>query len=430
MGEGVEIEPRTILWAVAEVSWEDGSGTSHRAPATLEDTSSSGACIRVKRRFTLGSRITIKWHREQFSAVARNCRSDGRDFLLGLRREAPNSRTQPGVPSNRSLPLQMSHSQPAQPVSPGTQDLPPAWPLKNQKPPTMRDSVPNKVAAQLPDIPVPARVVDPREYRGIRQSHACQSSARPSQLQNQGSSPGHERKVMTSKTFFPKLWRRPLGGDAPDNATHKEASVNKPNAPAEEPLRGTRGDLLSYDDIYHAAGILGPRSGYSIHKVVEMLNSDRIRELPPEVKRASVLMALDAAGASVEDLRQDATRRQQALDSYEEARRKQAEEFEALKAQENAQIQAELDRLTAHYAERLQQNQDQVAQEKETLHNWQMAKQHESQRINEVMELCARQSPATSSNDAARQPGGPAGKSADGSARVRPNTLAQTAGGS
>jgi hypothetical protein len=70
--------------------------------------------------------------------------------------------------------------------------------------------------------------------------------------------------------------------------------VNKPNAPAEEPLRGTRGDLLSYDDIYHAAGILGPRSGYGIHKVVEMLNSDRIRELPPEVKRASVLMALPA----------------------------------------------------------------------------------------------------------------------------------------
>jgi hypothetical protein len=128
-------------------------------------------------------------------------------------------------------------------------------------------------------------------------------------------------------------------------------------------------------------------------------------------------------------LRQDATRRQHALNSYEEARRKQTEEFEALKAQENAQIQAELDRLTAHYAERLQQNHDQVAHEKETLHNWQMAKQHESQRINEVMELCARQSPATSSNDAAR-PGGPAGKSADGSAPVRPNTLAQTAGGS
>ena len=207
--------------------------------------------------------------------------------------------------------------------------------------------------------------------------------------------------------------------------------MNKPNVPAEEPVRGTRGDLLSYDDIYHAAGILSPRSGYGIHKVVEMLNSERIRELPPEIKRASVLMALDAAGASVDDLLQDASRRQQALNSYEEGKRKQTEEFEAHKSQENAQIQAELDRLTAHYAERLQQNHDQVAQEKETLHNWQMAKQHESQRINEVIELCAKHAPETSANDPSRQPTGPSalgGKSGVASAPVRSNVLAHTAG--
>ncbi len=207
--------------------------------------------------------------------------------------------------------------------------------------------------------------------------------------------------------------------------------MNKPTTPAESPVRATGGDLLSYDDIYHAAGILTPRSGYGIHKVVEMLNSERIRELPPEIKRASVLMALDAAGASVDDLLQDATRRQQALNSYEEAKRKQTEEFEARKSQENVQIQAELDRLTAHYAERLQQNQDQVAQEKETLHNWQMAKQHESQRINEVIELCSRQPVATSANEASRPAAGsstPGGKSVVTSAPVHPGALAHSTG--
>jgi hypothetical protein len=40
------------------------------------------------------------------------------------------------------------------------------------------------------------------------------------------------------------------------------------------------------------------------------------------------------------------------------------EELEKRKAQENAQIQAEMERVTAHYAERIQQSQDQVAREK------------------------------------------------------------------
>lgn len=154
---------------------------------------------------------------------------------------------------------------------------------------------------------------------------------------------------------------------------------------------GPQADLLSYEDIYHAAGILSPRSGYGVHKVVEMLNSDRIRELSKDIKRASVLMALDAAGTSPDDLLKDATHRQQALNSYEAGQQNQLEEFEARKAREDGQIQAELERLTAHYGERLKQNHDQVAREKEALRNWQMAKQHEIQRIAEVIDLCTKQ---------------------------------------
>ena len=122
-----------------------------------------------------------------------------------------------------------------------------------------------------------------------------------------------------------------------------------------------------------------------------MLNSDRIRELSKDIKRASVLMALDAAGTSPDELLKDATHRQQALNSYEAGQQKQLEEFEAHKAQENTKIQAEMDRVTRALRERIKQNDDQLAREKETLRNWQMAKQHESQRISEVIELCAKQ---------------------------------------
>src|SRR5437764_4601954 len=85
--DGREAEPRTAMWAVAEVYWEDKSGKPLRTRATLEDTSRSGACLRVNAPIEIGSRVQIKWHREQFSAVTRNCRRDGRDFLLGVRRD-------------------------------------------------------------------------------------------------------------------------------------------------------------------------------------------------------------------------------------------------------------------------------------------------------------------------------------------------------
>ena len=134
---------------------------------------------------------------------------------------------------------------------------------------------------------------------------------------------------MASKSVFPKFWRRQQDEDAPKHATPKESSVNSSSskAPATEVVSGPGSDLLSYDDIYHAAGIMSPRSGYGIHKVVEMFNSQRVRELSTDIKRASVLMALDVAGTSVDDVLQDATQRQQALNAYEAAQRKQLEEL-------------------------------------------------------------------------------------------------------
>jgi hypothetical protein len=197
---------------------------------------------------------------------------------------------------------------------------------------------------------------------------------------------------MQPKRLFPKFWQRqPDSTDAPDKTIPTEAPMNHSQANPAAGLTGPQGNLLSYDDIYHAAGILSPRTGYGVHKVVEMLDSDRIRDLSKDIKRASVLMALDAAGTSADDLLQDATHRQQALNSYEAGQQKQLEEFEARKAQENAKIQAEMEKVTAHYAERIQQNDDQVLREKEALRNWQMAKQHENQRISAVIELCSKQ---------------------------------------
>jgi hypothetical protein len=238
---------------------------------------------------------------------------------------------------------------------------------------------------------------------------------------------------MPSKGFFPNLWRKQDEISAPHKITPTEAPMKQAPQPPLQPAEGLTGpqsNLLSYEDIYRAAGILSPRSGYGIHKVVDMLNSDRIRNLSPDIKRASVLMALDAAGTSADDLLQDATRRQQALISYEAGQQKQLEEFEARKAQENNQIQAEMERVTAHYAERIQQNHDLIGKEKEALRNWQMQKQYENQRISEVIDLCGKQpaSPPLRTAAAAASSGTRASAEPGGTSPAQPNSIPISAG--
>jgi hypothetical protein len=123
---------------------------------------------------------------------------------------------------------------------------------------------------------------------------------------------------------------------------------------------------------------------YGILKVAAMTRSPHLTQMSAESKRAALLMALEAAGVDIEDVLQDAMLRQRALNSYEEAQCQRMQEFEEGKLRENANIQAELDRLTAQYMSRIQINLDAVAREQDALRAWQKRKQQEGQRIAEA----------------------------------------------
>jgi regulator of protease activity HflC (stomatin/prohibitin superfamily) len=125
--------------------------------------------------------------------------------------------------------------------------------------------------------------------------------------------------------------------------------------------------------------------GYSISKVVEMLQSEHIRNLPTEIKRPALLMALEAADIQIDELLQDATLRQSALNSYEATQRKQREEYEARKSHDNCALRAEMDRLAAEYAARIKANVDEVESEKDAFREWQAKKQHEAQQMAEAV---------------------------------------------
>src|ERR1035438_4390001 len=78
--------------------------------------------------------------------------------------------------------------------------------------------------------------------------------------------------------------------------------------PAEPKFSAPVQNPTSFDEIYRAAEIQTPPHGYSIEKVATMLASEHLRGLSAEVKRNSILVALEASGAKIEDVDRKSTR--------------------------------------------------------------------------------------------------------------------------
>jgi len=188
--DGRDIEPRKVLWAVAEITWEDDSGTSFRVPAVLEDTSRSGACVRLKRPVAVGSRIAIKWQREQFPAVARNCRRDGGDFLFSVRREAEIASAAKSA-SHRAI-IDAKAEQAVE--NPADATHPIAAPAETAAPAPVHGA--EATSAVVKPTPAPSRGQLPRSF----QNAVAAVPRRPrTETHTQGTSPRPERTVMQPK---------------------------------------------------------------------------------------------------------------------------------------------------------------------------------------------------------------------------------------
>ncbi len=176
--------------------------------------------------------------------------------------------------------------------------------------------------------------------------------------------------------------------------------------PAEPAFSAPVRNPTSFDEIYQAAEIQTPAHGYSIEKIATMLASEHLRGLSAEVKRSSILVALEASGAKIEDVIQDAVRRDRALDSYERVLRKSLSDVQAKMADENRQIEAEMNKMLADYRARIQANNEKLAKESERFSTWLTQKQREEKTIADSVSYFVSENPITVSGAAAGPPPG------------------------
>jgi hypothetical protein len=412
-------EARIAVMILVEASWEDGGGKAHNISARMEDKSLSGACLRVKTPIYLGAKLRIRSRREEFSGVVRYCRSEGWDYIVGIQRDKSDI-----VPTQgKSMDL-FATTEGALPkvleVRPDVQGS-----TASHEEAAIKVPVVNPVESSQP-IPNPHAVMFPGPVqgnsdlgRGIDRGSASRDQLEGSRERELGrvrrtgmrsdtrpkaKEIPKERKSTARKWLKLAPWRKKreeVPASLPNNGSGDGDRVNEnsmheasasvagaENKPAD--AAALQVELLPVDDIYSAAGITPPQKGYSIHKVVEMLHNEHIRGSSKEMRRAVVVMALEVAGMSIERVRQDAKTRQGALETYESEQKKQMEAEWARKAEENVQIQEELERVKARYMARVNRNLDGIAREKVTFERWVTLKQQEMQNIAEVVELCVK----------------------------------------
>jgi hypothetical protein len=148
-------------------------------------------------------------------------------------------------------------------------------------------------------------------------------------------------------------------------------------------------------EVYEAARIAVPPHGYTVLKVADMLQSEHLRALPPDVKRKSILVALDAAGVPVDEVVRDAVARDRALDTYEKVLEQHLEEVRAAKAAENQRLEDEIAQRLAELRGQIDENNKQVSREQEELQAWRARKQREETTIAEAVSHFVTESPIT-----------------------------------
>ncbi|HTM50763.1 MAG TPA: hypothetical protein VL285_18840 [Bryobacteraceae bacterium] len=183
-------------------------------------------------------------------------------------------------------------------------------------------------------------------------------------------------------------------GAAP-SAAQTIAEIAASVAPPPKMTAAVPGPAASFDEIYNAAEIHMPAHGYTVYKISDMLQSEHIRNLPSEVKRSSILLALDAAGVKLQEVIEDAVRRDRALDTFERVQQKAVEDLAARKTEENQKIQEEMDRMVAEHRSRMQANNDAIAKERERFYGWRLQKQQEEQKIADTVSHFVSENPIT-----------------------------------
>ncbi len=189
-------------------------------------------------------------------------------------------------------------------------------------------------------------------------------------------------------------------------ATAGRSSQSATSEPGSAGVSGTGGagapgessEIPDFAAIYRAAGIEVPGHGYSAFKILEILESPDLAPLDAKAKAAALggFLKMNPSGpVPLSDIIQDAVRRDQALDRFEEFLRGKLDARAAEAERQNAALQAEIDELTAKNRATMETNRRALEADRTGLEGWRAQKETEERRLFQAVSPFVDQNPIT-----------------------------------
>ena len=204
-------------------------------------------------------------------------------------------------------------------------------------------------------------------------------------LPSSGSTPGMNAGApMPAHLGLPGAPPRPQGPQDIRDLLGTMAPPREIDEKALPPETGGGGEIPDFNAVFKAAGINDPAHGYSAYKVLEILSSPEFANLDSKAKAAALsgFLKMSPTGpVPISDVVQDAVRRDQALDKFEDFLRTKLKARTEQIEKENRDLQAEIDALAQRNREKMDANRKALAGEEERFARWQITKRIEERRL-------------------------------------------------
>lgn len=170
------------------------------------------------------------------------------------------------------------------------------------------------------------------------------------------------------------------------------ASLEEPSAEGE----------FTVEQVYSSAGIVEPVNGFTVYRLIEMLEAEEFRgmDTPTRAKViAGLLRRLPTGAVEIGDIVRDAEARDRALDAFERFLADRAARQEKDTEEKNRALQQQIDELTRKNKQEMEANRAAVEQEKARLERWRARKRAEEDRLFNAVQPFVEHNPVTRSGE-------------------------------
>jgi hypothetical protein len=170
-------------------------------------------------------------------------------------------------------------------------------------------------------------------------------------------------------------------------------------------------EIPDFAAIFKAAGINDPAHGYSAYKVLEILSAPEFANLDSKAKAAALsgFLKMNPTGpVPIADVVQDAVRRDQALDKFEDFLRTKLKARTEQIEKENRDLQAEIDALALRNRDKMEANRKTLTADEERFARWQVIKRIEERKLFDAVAPFVETNPISTGSSGGAKPAPPA----------------------